>query len=85
MFGYNYYLRENGTLSKNKGVRKFYMPDGFLIPVGEKWKMTQLAEHLKEVASQGADYMYTGEWGKKFVNDTMIQPGVTQRLESCTG
>ncbi|MBN1222380.1 MAG: gamma-glutamyltransferase [Candidatus Aminicenantes bacterium] len=43
------------------------MPDGFLVPAGERWKMLPLAEHLKKVASEGADYLYTGEWGEKFV------------------
>lgn len=69
MYGYNFYIMEGGALSKNQECRDFYMPDGFLVPVGQRWKMTKLAEHLKMVASEGADYMYTGEWGKKFVKE----------------
>lgn len=45
------------------------MPDGFLVPVGKRWNMLKLAEHLKKVASEGTDYMYTGEWGQKFVKE----------------
>jgi gamma-glutamyltranspeptidase/glutathione hydrolase len=43
------------------------MPEGHLVPVGHRWKMPALAETLKKVASEGADYLYTGEWGQKFV------------------
>jgi gamma-glutamyltranspeptidase/glutathione hydrolase len=43
------------------------MPNGFLVPVGERWKMPMFAETLRKVASEGADYLYTGEWGRKFV------------------
>ncbi|MFC2164179.1 gamma-glutamyltransferase [Acidobacteriota bacterium] len=69
MYGYNFHLMEEGALSKNKECREFYMPDGFLVPAGQRWKMTKLAEHLKMVASEGADYMYSGTWGKKFVKE----------------
>lgn len=61
--------RGRGDLAQNKEARKFYMPDGFLIPVGKRWKMPKLAEHLQKVASKGADYLYTGEWGQKFVKE----------------
>ncbi len=63
MYGINYALFERSDLIKNKEAREFYMPDGFLVPVGKRWKMPKLAEHLKKVASEGADYMYTGAWG----------------------
>ncbi len=54
-------------LINNEEARKFYMPNGFLVPVGQRWKMPALAEHLKRLAIEGPDYMYTGEWGRKFV------------------
>ena len=69
MYGINYALFERSDLIKNKEVRDFYMPEGFLVPVGKRWKMPKLAEHLKKVASEGADYMYTGAWGEKFVKE----------------
>jgi gamma-glutamyltranspeptidase/glutathione hydrolase len=67
MYGINYAMFERSDLIKNKDARDFYMPEGFLVPVGKRWKMPKLAEHLKKVATEGADYMYTGAWGKKFV------------------
>jgi gamma-glutamyltranspeptidase/glutathione hydrolase len=67
MYGINYNLFENSNLVKNKEARDFYMPEGFLVPVGKRWKMPKLAEHLRKVASEGADYMYTGAWGQMFV------------------
>jgi gamma-glutamyltranspeptidase/glutathione hydrolase len=69
MYGINYAMFERSDLIKNKDARDFYMPDGFLVPVGKRWKMSKLAEHLKKVASEGADYMYAGGWAKKFVEE----------------
>lgn len=57
-------------LIKNKEARDFYMPDGYLVPVGKRWKMPKVAEHLRRVAMEGADYLFVGEWGKKFVEDS---------------
>jgi len=76
MYSYiNYYfeggsmLRGRGDLAQSKEARAFYMPNGFQVPVGHRWKMPKLAEHLRTLASEGADYMYTGGWGQKFVNE----------------
>lgn len=57
-------------LIKNKEARDFYMPDGYLVPVGKRWKMPKVAEHLRKVAKEGADYLFTGEWGQKFVEES---------------
>ena len=62
MYGINYNLMEQGDLVKNPEAREAYMANGHLVPVGERWKRPALAEHLKMVASEGADYMYTGAW-----------------------
>ena len=35
--------------------------------VGDLFKQPELAHTLRQVASQGAEYMYTGEWGQHFV------------------
>lgn len=70
MYGINYHSLQTGqenSLIGNAAARDFYMPDGFLVPVGERWKMPALAEHLQALAEQGADYMYTGAWAEKFV------------------
>jgi len=56
-------------LINNKEARDFYKPNGFIVPVGKRWKMPTLATHLKKLAKNGADYLYTGEWGQKFVKE----------------
>jgi gamma-glutamyltranspeptidase / glutathione hydrolase len=68
MYANNYDAFDNaGELVQNQEAREFYMPDGFLVPVGQRWKMPKLAETLRKIASEGADYLYTGAWGQKFV------------------
>lgn len=70
MYGINYNLMQTGDsggLIDNPQARDFYMPDGFLVPVGERWKMPALATHLKALAEFGPDYMYEGEWADRFV------------------
>ena len=70
MYGINYNLMQTGDsggLIDNPQARAFYMPDGFLVPVGERWKMPVLAEHLERLAEEGPDYMYEGAWADKFV------------------
>ena len=67
MYGINYGLMEQGELVKNPEARQAYMANGHLVPVGERWKRPKFAETLRKVASEGADYLYTGAWAKKFV------------------
>ncbi len=67
MYGVNYALMERGDWLQNEEARQFYMPEGHLVPVGERWKMSRFAETLRKVASEGADYLYEGAWAKKFV------------------
>jgi gamma-glutamyltranspeptidase / glutathione hydrolase len=70
MYGINYnalQTGQDGSLIGNSAARDFYMPDGFLVPVGERWKMPALADHLRALAEHGADYMYTGDWAQRFV------------------
>ncbi|MBM3560283.1 MAG: hypothetical protein FJX53_10500 [Alphaproteobacteria bacterium] len=76
MFGINYNSWETDTLLKNNPeAAKFYMPDGHLVPVGQRWKMPALAAHMRKLADQGADYMYTGEWAQKFVKEANRRGG----------
>ena len=81
MYGLNSALWEFGFLGdlrQNAEAREFYMPGGHLVGVGQRWKMPALAETLGKLAEAGPDYMYTGEWGKKFVERaTAIGHGVT--------
>ena len=70
MYGLNFALFDAGVLddgiSKSAEARAFYMPEGHLVPVGRRWKMPALAATLRKVAAD-PDYMYTGDWGRKFV------------------
>jgi gamma-glutamyltranspeptidase / glutathione hydrolase len=76
MYGINYSNWENDDLIKtNKEAREFYMPDGYLVPVGERWKMPALAATLRRVAAEGADYLYTGAWAEKFVREANKKGG----------
>lgn len=70
MYGINYNLMQTGDsggLIDNPAAREAYMPDGFLVPVGARWKMPAFAEHLTRLAEQGPDYMYEGQWADRFV------------------
>lgn len=56
------------VLSRKPECRSvFTKKDGTLHGYGDLLLQPQLAETLRRVASQGASYMYTGEWGKRFV------------------
>ena len=74
MYASNYSTMER-SLAENREAREFYKPDGHLVPVGFHWKMPRLAETLRKVASEGADYMYTGAWGEKFVKEATERGG----------
>lgn len=70
MYGINYQSLQSGqsgSLINHADARAFYMPDGHLVRPGQRWPMPALAEHLKQLAEHGPDYMYTGAWAEKFV------------------
>jgi gamma-glutamyltranspeptidase/glutathione hydrolase len=50
-----------------EGRRIFAKEDGALYGQGEILRQTELARTLGHVATQGAAYMYTGEWARRFV------------------
>ncbi|MBE0712178.1 MAG: gamma-glutamyltransferase [Candidatus Aminicenantes bacterium] len=52
-------------LPETKAV--FTKPDGSWVAEGDLFKQPELAVTLRRIADRGADYMYTGEWGRKFV------------------
>lgn len=72
MYGLNFALFEVGMLGdlrENDEARAFYMPEGHLVGVGQRWKMPALAETLRALAEHGADHMYSGAWGQRFVEE----------------
>lgn len=52
-------------LPESKAV--FSNENGEWLEVGDVFYQKALANTLRKVAKQGADYMYTGDWGKKLV------------------
>jgi gamma-glutamyltranspeptidase/glutathione hydrolase len=45
----------------------FTKPSGSYYRIGDTFKQPELAKTLKKISIEGADYMYKGEWAKKFV------------------
>ena len=44
--------------------REFFTPDGFLVPVGESWKVPKLAKTLRRLAAKGPEYFTKGDWAR---------------------
>jgi len=47
--------------------RAFFMPNGFLVPVGERFRHPEMAKTLRQVAKEGPEWMITGGWADAFV------------------
>jgi gamma-glutamyltranspeptidase/glutathione hydrolase len=47
--------------------RRFFMPGGFLPPVGTRFRRPDTARTLRAVAKEGPDYMITGPWADSFI------------------
>ena len=59
---------KKSVLSRLPETKKvFTKPDGKFYVKGDLFRQPALAETLRKVASQGAGYMYAGDWGRKFV------------------
>lgn len=50
-------------------------PDGSSYVAGDMFKQAALANTLKRIAEEGADYMYKGEWGQKAINAVQAEGG----------
>src|SRR5262245_418523 len=53
----------------------FTRENGDLYKAGDLFRQPQLAETLRKVAAQGTDYIYQGEWEKKFVPAVQSEGG----------
>lgn len=49
--------------------REFFTPGGFLVPVGERWKVPELARTLRRLAEEGPEYFTGGGWAKRMVDE----------------
>ena len=60
-------MREK-AFSRTAEGKRFLQQSGAARPkTGDRFVQPELAATLRTVANQGAAYMYTGDWGKKFV------------------
>jgi gamma-glutamyltranspeptidase / glutathione hydrolase len=55
--------------------RVFTKQDGEFYKAGDIFKQPQLAETLRKIAAQGTDYIYQGDWAKKFVAAVQSEGG----------
>lgn len=63
-------------LSRLPATKAIFMkPDGTRYAIGETFKQPALAATLREVASQGTDYIYKGPWAKKLVAAVQADAG----------
>jgi gamma-glutamyltranspeptidase / glutathione hydrolase len=68
---------KKSVLSRLPETKKvFTRPDGKFYVVGDLFRQPELARTLKNVAAQGASYMYDGDWGRKFVEVVQKNGGV---------
>jgi gamma-glutamyltranspeptidase / glutathione hydrolase len=58
----------------NPEARAFYMPDGHLVPVGERWKMPALASTLRKLQAD-PDHMVSGEFVQGFIDKARAKGG----------
>ena len=64
------------TLSRFPETKKiFTREDGEFYKNGDILKQRELAATLRKVAAQGADYIYRGEWARKFVDAVQADGG----------
>lgn len=62
------YAYRKDVLNRLPETRAIYTkPDGSAYQPGETFKQPVLAETLRKIAEQGADYMYKGPWARKFI------------------
>lgn len=47
--------------------RAIWFPDGYLLSVGDRLRQPALAKTMERIVTEGPDYFFTGDWGKKFV------------------
>ena len=64
---YGGYTEELESLSYFPESRRFFLPDGYLRPVGSRFASKAMAQTLRAVAAEGPDHMISGAWADEFV------------------
>ena len=76
-----YFASREKVLARTPEGRTFLHQAGEHVPkAGDRFIQTDLAQTLRAVAKHGAAYMYTGEWGRQFV-EAVRQEGGQASLE----
>lgn len=75
MMGYYIDYRKDvlSRLPETKAI--FTKDDGSFYTAGDWFRQPVLAETLKKVADQGAEYIYKGEWAQRFVDTVQAEEG----------
>ena len=67
---------KKSVLSRYPETKKiFTRSNGVFLGKGDLFRQPELAETLRKVAKQGANYMYYGDWGQKFVEVVQREGG----------
>src|SRR5262245_26549079 len=69
------YMRKDVLSRLPETKRVFTKQEGEFYKPGDLFKQPQLAETLRKVAAQGTDYIYQGEWAKRFVAAVQSEGG----------
>lgn len=64
-----------------EGRRIFLDPKGKPLTTGARFRQRELADTLRQIARHGADYMYEGEWGRRFVSTVSREGGRITRTD----
>jgi gamma-glutamyltranspeptidase/glutathione hydrolase len=67
---YGYLHRNIRSCTCFPSGREFFTPNGFLVPVGERWKMPKLADTLRRLAKEGPEYFTKGDWAKHMAEES---------------
>jgi len=72
----NWFNMRRNILSRLKETKAIFIKEnGDFYKFGDLFKQPELAKTLKRVSKDGASYMYTGEWAKKFVKVVQSEGG----------
>src|ERR1035438_83692 len=72
----NYFASREKYLARTPQGRKFLHQAGDHVPkAGDRFIQTDLAQTLRSVTKDGAQYMYAGEWGRQFVEAVRQEGG----------
>ena len=63
------------SLERIEGTRRVFQDDGTYYDDGDLFRQPQLAGTLRQIASQGAQYIYRGQWAHRFVDAVQREGG----------